>query len=43
LGLYVARTLTEVMGGSLALAAGNLLGCCLELRFPIVAEDSFPS
>jgi signal transduction histidine kinase len=42
LGLYVARTLTEVMGGSLTLAAGNLLGCCLELRFPIVAGDSFP-
>jgi signal transduction histidine kinase len=34
LGLYMARALTESMGGTLALKEGSQPGCCFELLFP---------
>jgi signal transduction histidine kinase len=35
LGLYMARTLTEAMGGTLSLLDTHEPGCCFELNWPI--------
>lgn len=35
LGLYMARTLAEAMGGSLRLLPQSKPGCCFELSFPL--------
>ena len=35
LGLYMARTLTEAMGGTLGLLDNPTSGCCFQLSFPL--------
>lgn len=39
LGLYMARTLAQSMGGALRLVENGFPGCCLELTLPRSVED----